>query len=72
MPTMVAAAHKATPMAVLHPGTMIVPMQEHPHQLQAKTRTRLRTGRQAAFMEEYCKKVVTKLGTVKVVSGSPV
>lgn len=52
---------KATPLEVLHAETMMPPIQEYLDLLEAKTRTRLRTGRQAAFIKNQCEKVATKL-----------
>lgn len=45
-----AVAYKATPIEVLLAETMIPPMQECLDLLQAKTRMRLRSGGQSAFI----------------------
>lgn len=58
--SLVSGVYKATPIEVLHAETMVPLIQEYLDLLQAKTRTRLRIGRQAAFIKNQCKKVTTK------------
>lgn len=57
----VAGAYKETPVEVLHIETMTLPIQEHLEILQAKARSCLKTGGQAAFIRRQCKQVAAKL-----------